>query len=342
MSINMNQIPANNIPAKFVTTTGEKAWHNVHENIGEDAKFDLKLALERAGENYDVIKTNLINPFSGEKLENTFGIFRDDPNNSNKVFFGACKSRYEPSNNYDTLAPLFDMMKDLNIGIDSMAFWPTGHVAANFKIMETFPVKGDQHKHFLQAYFGHDGITSIKYFDSVIRMVCSNTVTHALNSAQSMLNVKHTKGAKFRLTEYAMLMSNMQGEIKTFQERLAFLATKRLTVNQVENVLNNMFGEAKVLKTGEIKNNTREAVLRLFEKNDDNAFPEIKGTAYNLFNAITEYNTHEDKVTIQGNYDKSEREAIETSRRIKGNITSEFNGTSKVPKFFEIVMPMVN
>lgn len=33
-------------------------------------------------------------------------------------------------------------------------------------------------------------------------------------------------------------------------------------------------------------------VANLYESNDNNAFPEIRGTAYNLLNAVTEYTDH--------------------------------------------------
>lgn len=335
MSINFNQIPASNVPASFWATNNNSPWHAVHSKLDEECKYNLKLALQTAGEDYDVIKQQLPHPFiEGKMLDNAFGLFRSD----NHAFYGTCKSRYTPQNNFDVLSPLFEMMKDCGIGLESMAFWPTGHVAVNFKVMDTEPIKGDTHQHYLQAYFGHDGITVINYLDSVVRMVCSNTVTHALNSANNLLKVKHTIGAQKRLSDYAMLIGGMKHEIKTFEERLAFLASKKMTVDQVNTVLNTIFGEPKVLKTtGEIKYNARQIVLNMFESNDDNAFPSIRGTFYNMANAFSQKDTHADPVTIQGNYNKSDREAIETSRRIKNTIT---NGNSDFNKFMALAMEM--
>lgn len=48
---------------------------------------------------------------------------------------------------------------------------------------------------------------------------------------------------------------------------------------------------------GKDQNTTRREniladVLSLYESNDNNAFPSIRGTAYNLLNAVTEYTDH--------------------------------------------------
>ena len=41
------------------------------------------------------------------------------------------------------------------------------------------------------------------------------------------------------------------------------------------------------------RDNLLADVLRVYEINDQNAFPSVKGTAYNLFNAVVEYTDHE-------------------------------------------------
>lgn len=40
------------------------------------------------------------------------------------------------------------------------------------------------------------------------------------------------------------------------------------------------------------RNNIVNRVMQCFDDNDDNMFPEQKGTLYNLFNAVTEYVDH--------------------------------------------------
>lgn len=327
-----------NVPAKFVTTTGNRAWHTIHTNIGEECKFDLQLALDRAGENYQTEVTQLVCPYTGNPLPDQFGIFRGDT----KDFYGVCGSRYMPVSNYDSLKPIMDIMSGdpkNPIGIESMGFWKTGHVAANFKIMETETIPDDKTVHYMCAVYGHDGRTVISYLLSSIRIVCSNTAEAALKSADFVLKTKHTMNVGAKLNQYGLLIDNVKHEITDFNDRLKYLSSKTISTNDLNTILNNLYGEPKILKTGEIKNDYRQKVLEAFEKNDGDVFKGNRGKFINLYNAITEVRTHDKRVTIQGDYDKSKVEEIKASRRILDNLTDKTDNI--IPKFFELVMPMV-
>jgi hypothetical protein len=71
------------------------------------------------------------------------------------------------------------------------------------------------------------------------------------------------------------------------------LATRRITRESLTAVMDGLFPKP----LGKDQNTTRREnivadVLRLYESNDNNAFPSIRGTAYNLLNAVTEYTDH--------------------------------------------------
>jgi hypothetical protein len=56
--------------------------------------------------------------------------------------------------------------------------------------------------------------------------------------------------------------------------------------------------------------------LAAYEKNDGNAFPEQRGTAYNLLNAVTEYTDHTRSTRGNGN-GRSESAMFGSGERLK-------------------------
>jgi hypothetical protein len=81
------------------------------------------------------------------------------------------------------------------------------------------------------------------------------------------------------------------------EEKLNFLATRRVTREAMETVLDRLFPKPKSEDGTEKESSTRRKnvladVLAMYESNDGNAFPEQRGTAYNLLNAVIEYTDH--------------------------------------------------
>lgn len=325
------------IPAKFFhTENGNPAWHGLGDIIPSDISHDLEKVLSYADMDYDVVKLEQINAMTGDKIPGEFGLY----NERTKQFYGNCKGGYNPLNNYQSLKFIHELMSDQNIYIDSIAEWPNGYVAVNYRLLETEVVKNDDHIIYLQAFFGHDGLKAINYFQSHTRMVCKNTVYKAMKTAENageMFKVKHTKNAEIKMANATALIRAMRDEAKTYIDRLKLLSRKTLTASQVKTILDKIYGEPKLLKNGEIKDNPRIIVEQLFERNDgNNGINLIRGTAYNMYNALTEYTTHETRVNIHGHYNEADRPMIEASKRILNQINS-VNKTNPIDKFFNIL-----
>jgi len=321
-------------PAKFFyTETGNPAWHGLGNIIPSDIAHDLDKVLNFTGMDYDVVKKEQINALTGEKIHGEFGLY----NERTKQFYGNCKGGYNPFNNQKALTFIHELMSDQNIHIDSIAEWSNGYVAANYRLLETEIVKNDEHKIYLQAFFGHDGLTAISYFQSHTRMVCKNTVYKAMRTAGEIFKIKHTKNAEIKMANSMELINAMREEAKTFVERLKLLSRKTLTTGQVTTILNHLYGEPKILKNGETKDNSRIIVEQLFEENDgNNGINLIRGTAYNLYNALTQYDTHAKRVNIHGQYVESDRPMIEAGKRILNQINS-VDRNNPIDKFFTLI-----
>lgn len=299
-------------PQFFRANSAKGAWHGDGTTFPDAIANDHEAVLNACGLNYDVVTLPYKNPFTGEPVED-YGIY----NSENGNHFGTCKKGYQPLSNFKVLETLHDIMAGQNIGIDSIIHWPKdGYIAANYKLMEYDVVKSDPSIAYVQVVNGNNGSTLLTYLQSHVRMVCENTVTHAMASANAMLAFKHTMNVETRLLEAGEIIKAMANETWSYVDRLKFLSGKNLSREKVNTILDNLFGPEKVLKSGDVKNNARTKVLQLFEENDGkNGISGIRGTAYNLFNAITEYTTHASPVSIHGKYDPKDRTELEYSQR---------------------------
>jgi hypothetical protein len=80
------------------------------------------------------------------------------------------------------------------------------------------------------------------------------------------------------------------GLIDDLNAKLNTLALRKMTKESSEKIMAQMFGDD--WKDSTRKRDQVQEIATLFSQNDHNAFPEIKGTAYNMLNAFTEYSDH--------------------------------------------------
>ena len=324
------------IPEFFRADSAKGAWHGDGVTFPDAIANDHVAVLNACELNYEVGTIPYKNAITGEDVDD-YGIYNLQSGNH----FGTCKKGYQPLSNLKVLETLHDIMTDQNIGIDSIIHWPKeGFIAANYKLMEYDVVKGDPSIAFVQVVNGNNGSTLLTYLQSHVRMVCENTVTHAMTSANAMLAFKHTLNVETRLLEAGEIIKAMANETWSYVDRLKFLSGNNLSGSQVNNILDNLFGPEKVLKSGEAKNNARTKVLQLFEENDGkNGISGIRGTAYNLFNAITQYTTHASPVSIHGKYDPKDRIKLEYSQRMLKTIKA--GETPHIEKFWREIQAIM-
>jgi hypothetical protein len=80
------------------------------------------------------------------------------------------------------------------------------------------------------------------------------------------------------------------------EEKLTFLAQRTLTREAMVAMLDRLFPKTE-REDGRAESSTRREnvladILSLYESNDRNVFPEQRGTAYNMLNAVTNYVDH--------------------------------------------------
>lgn len=161
----------------------------------------------------------------------------------------------------------------------------------------TAKIGDDVQNGYLLFSTGHDGSMSHSYRMCMTRVVCQNTLSAALSErTKASLVVRHTKNANARLSDQRKALESMGDDVKRIEDKLNFLAQRKMNREAFGNVMDRLFPK-RVKDGSEVettrRNNILIDVLKLYEMNDGNAFPEQRGSAYNLLNAITNYVDHE-------------------------------------------------
>ncbi len=126
------------------------------------------------------------------------------------------------------------------------------------------------------------------------RVVCQNTLGAALSEkTKAALTIRHTKNAQSRLVDARAALDAMGNDVVRIEDRLNFLAGRRMNREALATIFERLFPKREEAKTQTRRENIMSDVLKLYELNDGNAFPEQRGTAYALLNAVTNYTDHE-------------------------------------------------
>lgn len=156
---------------------------------------------------------------------------------------------------------------------------------------------GDITRTYLTFINSFDGSLAAQVYLSGVRVVCMNTLMMSLSSKKgAALKFKHTKSIHDRLKQASLIMDGQQATEQKLREALEKLAARKLKRETYENILDDLFpGDSTRSK------NVKADVTSIFADNDGNQFPDFKGTAYNLYNAVTNYVDHDRNVRITAN-----------------------------------------
>lgn len=269
------------------------AWHNRGSVLGRFATYaEMEIA---AKADFEVIKDQL--DYEGAKVP-SWATFRVNADGT-KLFLGNVGKDYGviPARlgfqGLDTLIGSIDGAHYETMGVLDYGRIVWGQADPKISIR----VGDDVSDILLTFVTSHDGSKAAEFFETAYRAVCRNTLRAAsLKRLGSTLRVKHTSGGVKRLQNMQAEIAEMQNGAATMEEKLNFLATRRVTKDGLTNIMDRLFPKTEE-DTGELRSSTRRNniiadVLRLYESNDADAFPEQRGSSYNLLNAITNYADH--------------------------------------------------
>ena len=292
------------MPANIATLNGkaavalarEPAWHGLGTVV--DHLMKAEEAFRLAQLDWQVEKRPLFAKYPDNTYGpvETFGIFRT----TDHALLGTCGKMYRPIQN----ASGFELIDALLELADGGAYYESAgalgigeSVWALARIPHDFTVAGDDpHRTFLLFHTRHDGNGSALCKLVDCRVVCANTLAVAIGETGAELRIAHFGKVDEKIEAAKKLMAASGDAVKALHEKFDILAHRVVTKETFLATMDRLFPEAEEnVKAGVIGKARADKIAKiadLFASNDGNAIPAIKGTAYNLLNAITEHTDH--------------------------------------------------
>lgn len=155
-------------------------------------------------------------------------------------------------------------------------------------------VKGDDvvDKYVLLSN-SHDGTLAVRVGFTSVRVVCQNTLHMAHeDKASKLLRIKHSGNVSLNLNKVQEIMNMANAEFEATAEQYRLLANTQISAKDLEKYVKVIFAQKKTLEEKsleEINSRVLSDIIPLFEKGRGNDMPEIRGTYWSAYNAVTEY-----------------------------------------------------
>lgn len=291
----------------------EAAWHQLGTVTGKYNTWAEILA--HGGLDFSVFKSQLRDNLN--RPVEAWGVFRWDAKDklardpSKSVFLGAVGEDYQCMNHASGFEIIDDLMRTSNgAHYETAGVLGKGEVVWGLADLGLAARVGDDvQQGYLLFSTSHDGSHSYTFRICMERVVCENTLNIALGEkSKAVFKIRHTKNAKAKVTEVHEALRLLSDDVKRIEDKLNFLAKRKMNREAFTSIMDRLFPKIRKEEVGEMlevsstrRDNILADVLKLYELNDGNAFPEQRGTSYNLLNAITNYVDHERSSKGNGN-----------------------------------------
>jgi phage/plasmid-like protein (TIGR03299 family) len=158
-------------------------------------------------------------------------------------------------------------------------------------------LKDDGMDMYLNIITSHDGSQLGRVFYSALRPACMNQMRANIGQrTERSLSIRHTKNCHVKVDNAASLVMEGVKEWETIKENAEILARKSVSRNQTKEYINAIFPAPEKLDARDLNAKKREKLEELVENGMGTEIEGVKGSAWGLFNAATEYFDHHQSV----------------------------------------------
>lgn len=276
------------------------AWHRMGEVLSDC--FTFADGLKRGHIDWLVEKRQLLDPITKQPTD-AWGTFRADTG----ALLGVVSREYSPIQN----ASLGDVM-DALVSADGGAHYEVigsldggKRVWALLSLGTALRIAGtdDVTNGYLLGLTAHDGSMANRYYKTMVRVVCQNTwrAAEQAHGDGAELRIRHTGETDVKIADAKAAMAGIRGDLRRWEETFNALAARQVKQDIIRDCMLEWFPRirettdkrtGRILPPSEAQRNRARDILKLFEHNDGNAVPQVRGSAWNLYNAVTEYVDH--------------------------------------------------
>lgn len=270
----------------------EKPWHYMETQdrckILADAPNSAE-ALKLAGLDWTVEQTPVFMD-DGTEIKNYKANIRSD----DKTVLGIVTNRYKIVQNADAFSFTDAIVGETEDGI--VRYETAGSLNGGKRVwllakMPTKKVLDDDVEPYMVFSNSHDGTGAIKVAVTAVRVVCNNTLSLALNTAQRFWTTKHMGDMEDKLEEARHCLGMSNKYMAEFEKEADRLANTKLTRDQLNEILNELF------PIDESDTDRKKANIQSMKDGFYicYAMPDIAkymNTAYGAINAMSDYVWH--------------------------------------------------
>jgi len=229
-----------------------------------------------------------------------FTVRMDLARNDPRRVLGQVGAKYNPIQNADCFSVMDALVDQAGMKFETAGSLFNGKVVYLLGVLpDHLQVKGDVTKKYLLATTSHDGTKALRILFTPVRVVCNNTLTLALSRlSRNNVAIRHTSNFKEAI-EDAKIVLGLSNEYFDLQN----ITMQKLADIRVDKVFVDAYLKALIPQpkkddgtdgNGKRAEKVRNRISTLFFGGQIGADGEaVKGTAYGLFNAVTEYIDHE-------------------------------------------------
>lgn len=313
----------------------EKAWHGLGQVVKNVMTWQE--AMELANMNYEVNKSQaciMIETPSGivfPEFKDRFGTYRTDTND----LLGMVSDRYEIVQNKDAFT-FFDSIIDAGEAIfETAGVLGNGEkIFVTAKLPEDMLVNGEVCEKYIILTSSHDGTSGIIAGLTTVRIVCNNTLQAALSSLSNKVSIRHTMGAKERLSEAYKVMgiaSIYMTEVESIFNKMANVGLEKGKLKEyIFDVMKPEYVPVTATEEEQVKIsanliNKVDSIFDFAMNHPTQNTAAAGGTVWGAYNAISgyynfikEYKTDEQKFTNQmfGNDSKKIAKAFDKALQL--------------------------
>ena len=258
-------------------------WHAIGKGVQECKSMEQ--VLRASGLDYEVTKYPIF-AHTGEVIPNRFITTR----NNDGHMYDVVSDKFQIVQNRDAFDFVNYMGNDLTF--EKAGETSNGMVYIIGKLPEV-DILGDAFTPYVIFRNGFSGKVKITAAICPLRIVCQNQFNFAFKNTQNAVTIRHVGNAEAKLQEareVLKLSADYMAEINAMANQYVGV---KLTPDQLEKVVNQMFPMANIESMNSFKRHQLEAARTAFVNAynaDDNG--NFRGTAWGLINAYTDYITH--------------------------------------------------
>jgi len=275
--------------ASFVSYR-EPAWHRLGHVVTEAMTSAEALALSRA--DYEVSTMPLF-AFDGsravpvgDKVATTRMV------GERPQVLGVVGTGYEVVQNKDAFGLLDDIA-----GVGGATFETAGvlrdgsRVFATMKLPETVTVAGvDRHDLYVSVATSHDGSLALTAMVTPVRVVCQNTLSVAIGTAERVHRIRHTCSAPARMTEAKKVLGVADRYAAAFAAHADRLTGLRLGRFDADAMLAELWPDEGAEATKARRAEARSMVLGIYDCSA--TVSDFAGTGWGFLQSVSEFVEH--------------------------------------------------